>query len=166
MNRLAIAVVGVSVTLAAEVVAHPNACQVVFNSLPHKHSKETLRKWKEWGFKHPTWKPLPRKEAEIKIAFACSKIEPEMTFVGDEMPQDSIPRMDFSDVSFEPNVIPQDIPQLADNANTDNGVPLTYAGFTSPLGYSGGGNVPSSVPEPSSLILLGTGLLALVWRNK
>lgn len=174
---------GLSVMLAAEVVRNPNVCSVAVSRLadivvPHrKHSAETLRKWKDWGAKHPHWHPMSRDQAESKINFACQDIDGEFPtasqFIPEQEPSIILPQMALDAPDDVPGPEYTSTPVEDEPVATDNGYPLPYYGFTTAPGGGGGLNggggggnpgVPA-VPESPTLTLFAIGIVASFFRK-
>ena len=144
----------------------------------HHYSKETVAKWKIWGLSHPDYHPPKRivkrlykrtvKETYDMFNFACGV---EMKPVDTEGVAFLLPYEDSPSL-FTPNDVL--IPTLPpDNISTGSN------GYGGPIGGGYGGGigflplpaplppvVSSNTPEPSSLVLVGTGLLAAAFAMK
>jgi hypothetical protein len=147
-------------------------------------SPETAAAWAKWRVGHPNWKPNPhvvrpryvmtRQEAIEKVAFACSipampTENNQMLKIADIEPP--APIIDLSRMNPTPIAIPEDVPPEVAEITPDSAWPALgpfvppIVGATIP-GYPGTPGVPQvpigPAPEPSSLVLAGSGLLGML----
>jgi hypothetical protein len=130
-------------------------------------SKETADAWAAWRIAHPNWKPNPnsqrpkyvmtRDEAVQKVEFACAvptiPTDGDLFFTAADLaapPMVDLPPME-TQVTI-PDVAPPEIAELTPPVPILPAVPPTF-----PL-------VSTIVPEPDSLVLVGTGMgLMFLW---
>jgi hypothetical protein len=148
-------------------------------------SKQTAEAWAKWRVGHPNWKPNPnvhrpryvmtREESVEKVAFACSiPLMPTenhlpLTISDLEPPP---PIIDLSKMNPTQLDIPEEIPPEVAEITPDNSWPA-IGPFVPPIlgttipGIPGVPGVPEAplgpVPEPSSLVLAGSGLVCMLW---
>lgn len=143
--KRAYAILGLSITVAAAVV-DPN-CRVAV-----KHSVATIKAWTDWGYHHPNWKPKP------VLPIVCERhpmmLEAQET---SQLLQEPVDTYDAAVTEELPDT-PTDsyVPSGQDMPAVSGGAQLMYANMTTPLAVS-----PAPVPEPSTVVLLGSGVLGL-----
>jgi hypothetical protein len=152
-THLAIAIVGVSVLLAAET---PICRRILIPVIHRHHSKATLAKWAEWNKTHVP--PTP-KQILAEIDLVCAAIPTQHldldTFV---LPVDAPV---WVEPSVEPHPAKLSAPGYVIPERTVLAVQSIYSlpGGPFPVAYQPPTVAP--VPEPSAIYLMLTGIIAL-----
>jgi hypothetical protein len=145
---LAISLIGVAITLAAEI---PACHRIIFRVVPHHHSKATLAKWAEWNKTHV---PPSPKEILAELDLACPPVDLEEIDTGDFIPAEVVPA--WEPVEFEPDVtlVALEVPE------TD------YPSFGYALTPPFAPYALTPVPEPWTFGMVAVGMAAMFVKLK
>jgi hypothetical protein len=165
-TQLAIAVIGVAITLAAE---SPICRRIVFHTVHRRHSKAVLSSWAEWNKMHGPPKP---KDILAELDLACPPIDLANTAANDFVPLNPWP------VWNQPEMEPDDFvaanpsptlnqPEIGSNErHILQSLGVLEAQEAPILTFYVGPPAPTPVPEPTTVALVGSGLLALLAKRQ
>ena len=144
----------------------------------HRVSAETAARWKAWDKAHPNWHPKTPKETLAQLDFACALpvIEkpaddqlPPIMLTGFDFPMERLPPPEAPPVvTVAENTPPQNLfpdqqtPDVVSPPIFVPPYPSLFGGFPTPPTRAVAPPAPGATPEPSSLMLLATSLLALL----
>ena len=143
-THLAIGIVGIAITLAAEI---PACHRIVFRAVRRHHSKATLASWAEWNKMHEPPKP---KEILAELDLACPPVDLAAIDTGDFIPAEVVPTWEPVEIEPDVTVAALEVPE-ADN--------LTLGYVLTPPFVPYAVAVPTPEPWPIGLVLLGTSCL-------
>jgi len=154
------------------------ACYVIVRTVQKHvhHSAETLEAWAEWGKEHPNYHPPTHRpnpaDALHKFNIACAAFETTPSTLLLTLDPTPLPEFAFGEAPplLPPaGVVPPTVPGLDTGVLAPNYPVQVSTNTPPPVGPPiGPGSpppvvtTPVPVPEPSSLLMLATGLLALL----
>jgi hypothetical protein len=173
---LTLSSVGIAAPLCTKYVATTRLVQV-----RNRVSKHTAELWAKWRVSHPNWKPNPStirpkyklttQEAIEKLDFACSIAPPEidetMEVTDEEIPTSLLSSWPIDETSALPSML--DTSETLTSPDTPLYPPISplFPPINPPVSPIYPPTPPiTPTPEPSSLYLLGSGLLFLVILKK